>query len=167
MPNPSLHLMTENTPQLFVIETAGLNDLGGMRTIEQVCFPKDAWPLLELIAALTLPGLVKLKAVVEDKMVGFVGGGVKKLKGEGWITTLGVLPGFRRLGIATALLDECEKALGLPVVKLSVRRSNLGAQTLYFERGYTRTEVWERYYEGGEDAFVLEKHLADHNELKS
>ena len=150
-----------------MIETAGLNDLGGMRTIEQVCFPQDAWPLLELIAALSLPGLVKLKAVVEDKMVGFVGGAVKKHKGEGWITTLGVLPGFRRLGIANALLDKCEKALGLPVVKLSVRRSNLGAQTLYFERGYTRTEVWEHYYEGGEDAFVLEKRLTDYNELIS
>ncbi len=156
--------MPENIPPPFVIETAGLNDLGGMRTIEQVCFPQDAWPLLELIAALSLPGLVKIKAVVDGKMVGFVGGAVKKHKGEGWITTLGVLPGFRRLGIATVLLDECEKALAMPVVKLSVRRSNLGARTLYFARGYTQTEVWENYYEGGEDAFVLEKHLADHDE---
>jgi len=159
--------MTEITSHPFVIETAGLNDLGGMRTIEQVCFPKDAWPLLELIAALSLPGLVRFKTKVEDKMVGFVGGAVKKHKNEGWITTLGVLPGFRRLGIATALLDGCETALGMPIVKLSVRRSNLGAQTLYFERGYTHIEVWERYYEGGEDAFVLEKRLTDHKELKS
>lgn len=150
-----------------MIETAGLNDLGGMRTIEQVCFPQDAWPLLELIAALTLSGLVKLKAVVEDKMVGFVGGAVKKHKGEGWITTLGVLPQFRRLGIASVLLDECEKALDMPIVKLSVRRSNLAAQTLYFKRGYAHTEVWEHYYEGGEDAFVLEKHLANLEELIS
>jgi ribosomal-protein-alanine N-acetyltransferase len=156
--------MTKNNPHPFVIETAGLNDLGGMRTIEQVCFPQDAWPLLELIAALSLPGLVKLKAVADGKMVGFVGGAVKKHKGEGWITTLGVLPGFRRLGIASVLLDECEKALALPVVKLSVRRSNLGAQTLYFERGYTRTEVWEHYYEGEEDAIVLEKRLTDYKE---
>jgi ribosomal-protein-alanine N-acetyltransferase len=156
--------MTENTSRPYIIETAGLNDLGGMKAIEQVCFPKDAWPLLELIAALSLPGLVRLKATVEDKMVGFVGGAVKKHKKEGWITTLGVLPGFRRLGVAGALLDECEKALRMPVVKLSVRRSNLGAQTLYFERGYTHIEVWERYYEGGEDAFVLEKSLTDHKE---
>ena len=155
--------MTENTPPPFVIETAGLNDLGGMRTIEQVCFPQDAWPLLEVIAALSLPGLVKLKAVVEGKMVGFAGGAVKKSKGEGWITTLGVLPEFRRLGIASALLDECEKTLDMPVLKLSVRRSNLGARTLYFARGYTQTEIWEHYYEGGEDAFVLEKQLADHS----
>lgn len=143
-----------------MIETAGLNDLGGMRIIEQMCFPQDAWPLLELIAALSLPRLVKLKAVIDDKMVGFVGGAVKKHKGEGWITTLGVLPQFRRLGIATVLLDECESALDMPIVKLSVRRSNLAAQTLYYKRGYTHIEVWEHYYEGGEDAIVLEKHLA-------
>jgi ribosomal-protein-alanine N-acetyltransferase len=153
--------MTEQTSLPYAIETAGLNDLGGMRTIEQVCFPLDAWPLLELIAALTLPGLVRLKADVEGKMVGFIGGSVKKNKGEGWITTLGVLPEYRRLGIATALLDECEKALEMPLVRLSVRRSNLGARTLYFARGYTQTEVWENYYEGGEDAYVLEKNLVN------
>jgi ribosomal-protein-alanine N-acetyltransferase len=152
--------MTKIIPRPFVIETASFNDLGGMRTIEKVCFPQDAWPLLELIAALSLPGLIKVKAVVEDKMVGFVGGAAKRHKGEGWITTLGVLPQYRRLGIATVLLDECERALEMPIVRLSVRRSNLAAQTLYYKRGYTHTEVWEHYYEGGEDAFVLEKHLA-------
>ena len=156
--------MAEYKTRPFEIETAGLNDLGGMRTIEQVCFPQDAWPLLELIAALSLPGLVKLKAVLGDKMVGFVGGAVKKHKGEGWITTLGVLPDFRRLGIATVLLDECESALGMPVIKLSVRRSNVSAQKLYFKRGYSHTEIWEHYYEGGEDGFVLEKRLKDDQE---
>ena len=68
-----------------------------MRTIEQACFPLDAWPLLELIGALSLPGLVRLKATVDGKMVGFAGGAVKRSKNEGWITTLGVLPEYRRL----------------------------------------------------------------------
>jgi ribosomal-protein-alanine N-acetyltransferase len=151
--------MTEFTKLDYSIEPAGLSDLGGMRTIEQVCFAQDAWPLIELIASLSLPGLVRLKAVVVDKMVGFVGGAVKKSKGEGWITTLGVLPGYRRSGIATALLDGCEKALGMEIIKLSVRKSNLGARQLYINRGYTQTEIWEQYYEGGEDGLVLEKRL--------
>lgn len=142
---------------LFLIETANLNDLGGMRTIEQACFPLDAWPLLELIGALTLPGLVRLKAVVDGKMVGFVGGMTKRARHEGWITTLGVLPGYRLLGIASALLDECEKAMQMPVIRLTVRRSNLGALHLYRLRGYSQVEVWEHYYEGGEDGLVLEK----------
>ena len=145
------------TNALFSIDQANLNDLGGMRTIEQACFPLDAWPLLELIGALSLPGLVRLKATVEGKMVGFAGGAVKRLKNEGWITTLGVLPEYRRLGIATALLDECERAMAMERVRLSVRKSNLGAQRLYLERGYSLVERWEKYYEGGEDGLVYEK----------
>lgn len=145
------------TNALFSIDQANLNDLGGMRTIEQACFPLDAWPLLELIGALSLPGLVRLKATVDGKMVGFAGGAVKRLKNEGWITTLGVLPEYRRLGIAAALLDECERAMAMERVRLSVRKSNLGAQRLYLERGYSLVERWEKYYEGGEDGLVYEK----------
>lgn len=150
--------MTSQTPETtFSIEVASLNDLGGMRSVEQACFPLDAWPLLELIGALTLPGLVRLKAIVDGKMVGFAGGAIKRSKHEGWITTLGVLPEYRRLGVATALLDECEQAMAMSRVRLSVRKSNLGAQRLYLERGYAQVELWERYYEGGEDAIVYEK----------
>jgi len=145
------------TSALFSIDQANLNDLGGMRTIEQACFPLDAWPLLELIGALSLPGLVRLKATVDSKMVGFAGGAVKRLINEGWITTLGVLPEYRRLGIATALLDRCEQAMAMERVRLSVRKSNVGAQRLYLERGYYLVEHWEKYYEGGEDGLVYEK----------
>jgi ribosomal-protein-alanine N-acetyltransferase len=145
------------TSALFSIDPANLNDLGGMRTIEQACFPLDAWPLLELIGALSLPGLVRLKATVDGKMVGFAGGAVKRSKNEGWITTLGVLPEYRRLRIATALLDECEQAMAMERVRLSVRKSNVGAQRLYLERGYSLVERWEKYYEGGEDGLVYEK----------
>lgn len=145
------------TSALFSIDPANLNDLGGMRTIEQACFPLDAWPLLELIGALSLPGLVRLKATFEGKMVGFAGGAIKRSKNEGWITTLGVLPEYRRLGIASALLDKCEQAMAMERVRLSVRKSNVGAQRLYLERGYSLVERWEKYYEGGEDGLVYEK----------
>jgi len=76
-----------------------------MRAIEKACFPLDAWPLLELITVLILPNLVKIKAEVDGKMVGFIGGDAHRGENVGWITTLGVLPQFQRLGIATALLD--------------------------------------------------------------
>jgi len=153
--------MTNDSPHsLYTIEQANLNDLGGMRIIEQVCFPLDAWPLLELIGALSLPGLVRLKAMAGGTMAGFVGGSVKRSKQEGWITTLGVLPEYRRLGIASTLLDECEAALGMPTIRLTVRRSNLGAKRLYHLRGYAHVETWQGYYDGGEDALVLEKKIS-------
>ncbi len=42
-------------------------------------------------------------------------------------------------------------------VRLSVRRSNFGAQHLYNGLGYHHVGVWEKYYEDGEDALIMEK----------
>lgn len=156
--NPQFYQLMTNSP-IFTLSPAGLGDLSQMRIIEKTCFPLDAWPLLELITVLILPNLVKIKAEVDDKMVGFVGGDARRGEGVGWITTLGVLPHFQRMGIATALLDQCEREMGMPVVKLTVRRSNITAQRLYFDRGYRQVEIWDRYYEGGEDGLILQKKL--------
>lgn len=144
-------------PPHFTIEPATWRDLGTLRQLEQECFGRDAWPLVELIAVLTLPSLIRLKAVVDGEMVGFVGGDPHITEGVGWITTLGVKPAYRRQGIGSALLEQCEQLLNLPRVRLSVRRSNLAAQEVYMRAGYHRAEVWQGYYQGGEDGIVMEK----------
>lgn len=136
---------------------AGLSDLGAVREMEKMCFPLDAWPLLELIAFLMLPNLVRIKAVVDGEMAGFIGGEVRRSQNAGWITTLSVFPKYRRLGIAAALLDQCERELGMPTVKLTVRASNIGAQRLYLSQGYRHVDTWERYYEGGENGLIFQK----------
>jgi ribosomal protein S18 acetylase RimI-like enzyme len=142
---------------LYQIETASWHDLNPLRQIEKECFGEDAWPLWDLIAVLTFPNVVRLKAVVDGHMVGFAGGDPKPSDGVGWITTLGVLPAYRRQGIARALLTACEDQLNQPRISLSVRRSNQAAIELYQSAGYHQTGVWPRYYIGGEDALVLEK----------
>jgi hypothetical protein len=53
---------------------ANLRDLGGLRRVEQACFLKDAWPLLDLFAVLTWPEIIRLKAVENDQMIGFIAG---------------------------------------------------------------------------------------------
>ena len=128
-----------------------------MRALERECFREDAWPLLDLVGVLTFPNVVRLKAVAPEKMVGFIAGDMRPREGLGWITTIGVLPPFRRRGIAFALLANCEEAMGMPVVRLCVRRSNLSAQQLYQKAGYQPDGVWERYYSDREDALVLQK----------
>jgi ribosomal protein S18 acetylase RimI-like enzyme len=141
----------------FRIEPATWRDLGSVRAVERACFEDDAWPLLDMLAALTFPDVVRLKAVVGERVVGFAGGDIRKAQRIGWITTLGVVPEFRRQGIATALLLACEVALGEPRVRLCVRRSNSGAISLYYKYGYLEMGVWPAYYTDGEDALVLEK----------
>lgn len=141
----------------FHIDVASWRDLNSLRQLERACFDRDAWPLLDLIAVLTLPGTVRLKATSGDQVVGFIAGDTRGRDGIGWITTLGVLPEYRRKGIARAMLASCEEQMAMPRLRLSVRRSNVAAQELYRQAGYTQVDVWRRYYSGGEDGLVLEK----------
>lgn len=141
----------------FKIEAASWRDVGELRTLEQECFGQDAWPFIELLAALTFPGLVRLKAVVDGHLVGFVGGDAERENNLGWITTIGVFAAWRRQGIGSSLLNAAEVAMNQPKVRLCVRKSNTGAVDLYLREGYKPVDLWKSYYVGGEDALVMEK----------
>lgn len=144
---------------MFEIQQANWRDLKDLQQLEKICFEGDAWPLLDLMAALTFPGMVRLKAVSGEKMVGFISGDLRHRQRVGWITTIGVLPEYRRLGIASALLMACEQAMGMPSIKLCVRRSNFAAQNLYLRHGYHKVDVWKKYYSDAEDALVYRKQM--------
>jgi ribosomal protein S18 acetylase RimI-like enzyme len=136
---------------------ATLRDLSALRTLERVCFEKDAWPLLDLMAVLTFPDVIRLKAVEDGRMIGFIAGDPRRSEGFAWIATVAVDPGYRRRGIGRALLLVCENQLHEPRVKLTVRMSNSGAITLYEREGYRTVDVWKGYYNDGEDGVVMEK----------
>jgi len=146
-----------NNTRTFQIVRANWHDLNDLRKLEDICFGDDSWPVWDLIAVLTLPKIVRLKAQVEGKMAGFIAGDPHPRENIGWIATLGVLPAYRRMGIAEALLAQCEEELALPRIRLSVRKSNEPALALYRKAGYQMVDIWRRYYYSGEDAFVLEK----------
>lgn len=135
---------------------ANWRDLGGLRQLEKACFPVDSWPLLDLIGVLSLPNIVRLKAVISDQMIGFVAGD-RKSSDLGWIATISVLPEYRRQGIAAALLTECETRLEVARIRLSVRLGNTRAIQLYEGFGYQRVDIWPKYYQDGTDALVFEK----------
>jgi N-alpha-acetyltransferase 10/11 len=141
------------------IQTASLRDLGSLRHLEQVCFEKDAWPLLDLMAVLTWPDVIKLKAVENGEMIGFAACDPRPSENAGWIATLGVDPRYQRRGIGRALLRACEAKTKLPRMKLTVRLSNEAAISLYEQEGYRSVDIWKRYYNDGEDGLVMEKRL--------
>jgi ribosomal protein S18 acetylase RimI-like enzyme len=141
------------------IEIASIRDLGALRHVEQVCFPKDAWPLMDLIGVLTFPGVIRFKAVNGKQMVGFIAGDVRRMEGVAWIATVAVLPEYRGRGIGSALLEACEKKILVNRVRLCVRMSNDVAIRLYDKFGYVKVGEWTRYYQDGESALVMEKQL--------
>jgi ribosomal protein S18 acetylase RimI-like enzyme len=136
---------------------ATIRDLGSLRRVEHACFPKDAWPLLDLMAVLTWPDVVRLKAVIDDLMVGFIAGDPRPSENLAWIATIGVLPEYQRRGVGRALLKACEARLTQPRIRLCVRASNEGAIRLYQQEGYLSIDTWREYYTDKENALVMEK----------
>lgn len=141
------------------IVTASILDLNPLRKLEKESFGKDAWPFLDLVAVLTFADVIRLKAVEDGQMVGFVAGDPHPRDGWGWIATIAVDPRYRRRGIGLALLHACESRLGVPQSRLTVRISNHNAITMYEKDGYRTTDIWKAYYNDGEDGMVMEKNL--------
>ena len=142
-----------------MIQPANWRDLNAIRKLEQVCFPKDAWPLWDIIGVLTLSNVVRFKAIAGEQLVGFIAADVRPNQNTAWIATVGVLPEYRQGGVGGALLQACEEHIQLPRVRLNVRVSNEAAIRLYRHNGYAQTGLWPGYYQDGEDAFIFEKEL--------
>ena len=147
----------ETETRKYKLVDASLLDLNSLRKLEAVCFPQDAWPLLDLMAVLSFPGVIRIKANIKSRMVGFIAGDPKLEEGIGWIATVGVLPEYRGQGIGHALIEECENRMPLRRIRLSVRESNTSAIELYEKIGYQRISEWEKYYNDGSNALVMEK----------
>jgi len=144
-------------PTQAAIRTATWRDLRSVTELESLCFGKDSWPWLELLAALTIPGTIRLKAELNGQAVGFAIGDRRSGNELGWVASLAVHPEHRRLGIARLLLAACEVALGTRRVRLTLRTSNEAALALYRGAGYQQVDLWRKYYRDGEDGLVMER----------
>jgi ribosomal protein S18 acetylase RimI-like enzyme len=142
----------------IAVHPAGLRDFKAVQHLEKVCFEQDAWPMLDILGVLTIPQVIRLKAVDQENLIGFIAADLRRTQGVAWIATLAVLPEYRRLGVAEGLLKICEDQITLPRIRLTVRQSNYPAIELYRKAGYQQIEIWKKYYRGGEDALIFEKH---------
>jgi ribosomal-protein-alanine N-acetyltransferase len=141
------------------IQNASIRDLSALRRLENATFEKDAWPLLDLIAVLTWPDVVRLKALENGELIGFVAGDPRPSEGANWVAMIVVDPRYQRRGVGRALLHACEAKSRLPRMRLTVRMSNEAAISLYEKEGYRSVDIWKRYYNDGEDGLVMEKKL--------
>lgn len=106
---------------------------------------------------------------LSDNFVGFVAEENGEIKGyvgatycidEGEIVLVAVKEECRRKGLATSLLTTLETELsskGVTRLLLEVRRSNYGAQMCYVKFGFSVISIREGYYQGKEDALIMEK----------
>jgi len=141
----------------ITIESATWRDIKDLFQLEKDCFQIDAWPLLDVLGVLTIPQIIRLKAVDQEELVGFIAVDLRRPQQTAWIATLAVKPTYRKSGIGSTLLRIGEGGVNLPRIRLSVRQSNQPAIQLYQKHGYQQVEVWKKYYKGGDNALVFEK----------
>jgi ribosomal-protein-alanine N-acetyltransferase len=73
------------------------------------------------------------------------------------LVSIAVRAGFRRRGIAQALLDGLFERSRPGPLRLELRRSNHGALELYMKNGFREAGIAHSYYTDGEDAIQMEK----------
>jgi ribosomal-protein-alanine N-acetyltransferase len=102
-----------------------------------------------------------LVVIDQNRLVGFLIG-IKTTSNTARILMLSVHDVYRNQGIGTALLNEFLAAMKhrrVTKVELEVRTSNHAALAFYKKQGFLHQHTIERFYQNGDDAYVMKKDL--------
>jgi ribosomal-protein-alanine N-acetyltransferase len=135
------------------------DDLDAVLSIEQASFPTP-WRREHFAHELAAPH--SFPFVTEYN--GIIGGYVclMSLFEEAQILDIAVAPELRGRGMARLLMDHAisvARKKEAEVLALEVRASNFAAITLYERCGFVRTGIRSKYYEGVDDAVLMEMSL--------
>lgn len=145
--------------QVEVLPVLG-DDLDEIYRVELECFGRDAYPRFVFNYLLYNPSSIFLKALIGGILAGFIAGLCYKDKCV--LYTLNVKKDFRRMGIASKLLEAFEKKaseMNMKKIILQVEVTNSPAVNLYLKNGYKITRLIRDYYGIGRDAYEAYKLL--------
>lgn len=128
------------------LQPLGPLDLAVAAALHASCFD-HAWNEAALAELLAIPGTLGTLAHIKDQPVGLVI--VLAVGGEAEILTLGVLPKFRRRGIAARMLASVADRLsgaGCRRLLLEVAEDNEAARALYGKLGFAEIGRRPSYY---------------------
>jgi ribosomal-protein-alanine N-acetyltransferase len=146
------------------IEPLPRGAIGPISLLHHACFPEDPWDAGAIEQIMGIPGFFGRVGWVKTAPVGFAL--ALALREEAEILSLGVLPGHRRCGIGSAILDAvCGEARmrGAERVVLEMASDNDAASALYAGRGFTLVGLRRNYYRRAErlvDGLILQVQLA-------
>lgn len=154
---------------MVCIRPANIDDLFGIQACNLQCLAEN-YPIKNFLKILvTSPQLCQV-AVDDNKVVGYVLSRIQvSLRRNdptepvnGYITSIAVLRTFRKLGIASRLMqatmDVMEEMYSASCVTLHVRRSNRPALSLYSKSlGFEHVLLEPCFYMDQEDAFEMKK----------
>jgi len=151
----------------FVIRDYRAADFEDLWQIDQICFaPGIAYTQMDLTGFITRRKAITLVAEFATSNGGGTIAGfavAQPVRNVGRIMTLDVVPEARRFGLATRLMEECEKRLraaGCKQVFLETAVSNEAAIGLYHKLGYEVVRTIREYYSAHAlDAYLMTKEL--------
>jgi ribosomal-protein-alanine N-acetyltransferase len=130
------------------------SDLPTVLAIERRSF-QTPWSLAMFVLELSKPSGICVAAAGEDGLIGYL---VCSRYADVWhLMNVAVMPGFRRQGIASRLLERLFEEAGPDArYTLEVRTSNHGAIAMYERFGFRPAGYRRRYYhDNGEDAMIM------------
>ena len=152
----------------FVIRDYRAADFDRLWRLDQVCFPPGiAYTQMDLTGFVTRRKAITIVAEFpkdNNSAVEIAGFAVAQpIRNIGRIMTLDIVPDARRAGLATRLMEECEKRLrsaGCQQVFLETAVNNEAAIGLYSKLGYQVLRTLPVYYPTHAlDAYLMGKSL--------
>lgn len=133
---------------------AGTGAASSLAALEGALF-SDPYSEKSLTETLGAPYTAAYLALSDGEPIGYLIAAL--LPPEGELLRIGVLPSYRRRGIARSLLDALlADARENTALYLEVRRSNTGALALYTAVGFHTVGIRKNYYKSPtEDAIVM------------
>lgn len=105
----------------------------------------------------------------QETVVGYIG--LHRVLDEATINMVYILPEYRKMGLATQLLEFVLEQLAFRQVQhifLEVRASNIAAQCLYKKLNFQTLVTRKNYYQNpNEDAFIMQLSLAERREQEN
>ena len=142
-----------------VIDKMTKEDLPGVFEVEKNAFPIP-WPISSFEEELNNILATYSVAKIDEKIVGYIG--MQFIMDECHILNIAVDTDYRRMGIATKLVNELFKLCKehqTTYVMLEVRSTNIPAQKLYSKLGFKDEVLRKDYYKNPdgtrEDALIM------------
>lgn len=160
----------------IVIRKCTLEDLEGVISVNEKELPED-YPYFFYKSVLDNYNESFLVALNRHhKVVGYIMWRVEKVPADnslkilnkGHLVSIAILKKWRRIGIATALLNESMKEIKKRRIHeyvLEVRVSNYSAINLYKKFGFFTKNIKYKYYRDGENAYYMIKDARENSEI--
>ena len=144
------------------IRQAVKDDLGDILYLENICFKEETFHTRRIKYLILKAKSIVLVAEMDGKIIGSMIILLRKCILNARIYSLNVHPGYRRMGIASSLMDfisDMLKKKGYDNISLETGITNTAAQNLYISKDFHIDKKLSNYYSNGDDAFHLIKKL--------